>query len=132
MAGASRSLLSHREARPRRPVEIFEPWAPWIRRHQTLGDRDRNDASIVGDAPDHDRFEQVMSVGIHYHPEAAGRGQPSAAERRAYLGDIGSTRGLDRRGPHMEADPGRLHGIVGHGIGPAGEGAPLGYECTIF
>ena len=54
----------------RRAAAGLEPRAPRLRRHQTLGDRDRQDTAVVGDAADHDRLEQMVGLGVHLHREA--------------------------------------------------------------
>ncbi len=115
-----------------RRARALEPRAPGLRRHQALGDRDRQDAAVVGDAADHDRLEQMMGLGIHLHREARRRGDAPAAERVAHLVDIGGAGGFDRGGPQLKADPGRFHRIVGHRVGLAGEAAPLGDERAVL
>jgi len=55
-----------------------------------------------------------------------------AAEFGAHLVDFGRAGSFDRRGPQMEADPGRLHRIVGNGVRPAGKLTPLGNERAVL
>src|SRR4051794_19000934 len=75
------------------------PWAPWLPRDQSLGDRDRYDAAFPGNAADHDRLVEVVAPAIHFDRESARRRDLAAGERGPDLIDLDGAGRLDRGAP---------------------------------
>ena len=70
-------------------------------------------------------------VDVH-HRRAAGQVRHRlAVHRLAHRVDVGRAGLLDRLGPHLEADVGGFHRVVGHALGVADEGVPLLDEGVI-
>src|SRR5258706_852522 len=86
---------------------------------------------------DEHRLVQVVVLLVHLRGNARGRLEGLAGHRRAHLGDVEALRLLGRLLPHVDADVGRLHRVVGQRLGGVRElfrlgiGGPLGYPGIV-
>src|SRR5688572_13898396 len=87
--------------------------APGLRLDRTLGLPDHVELAVGLDFTDEHRLVQMVVLRVHHRGDARGRLERLAAHCDADLRDVERLRLLDRLLPHVDADVGSFHRIVG-------------------
>src|SRR5688572_3760680 len=113
--------------------------APGLRLHRALGLPDDRELAVGLHFADVHRLVQVMVLLVHLGDEARGRLEGLAVDRGPHLVDLEALRLLDRLLPHVDADVGCFHRIVGErlvlvagDVLRLGKAAPLLRELAVL